>query len=121
VPVREAVSDKSVAVLPFADMSEKKDQEYFSDGLAEELIEELASTPGLKVIARTSSFSFKGKSDDIATIASKLRVANVLEGSVRRSGDQLRVSHPAHSRRLRAADLVPDLRARVQGRVQDPG
>ena len=92
VPVREAVSDKSVAVLPFADMSEKKDQEYFSDGLAEELIEELASTPGLKVIARTSSFSFKGKSDDIATIASKLRVANVLEGSVRRSGDQLRVS-----------------------------
>ncbi len=92
VPAGETVSDKSVAVLPFADMSEKRDQEYFSDGLAEELIEELARTPGLKVIARTSSFSFKGKSDDIATIASKLRVANILEGSVRRSGDQLRVS-----------------------------
>jgi TolB-like protein len=92
VPAEAAVSDKSVAVLPFADMSEKKDQEYFSDGLAEELIEQLSRTPGLKVIARTSSFSFKGKSDDIATIASKLKVANLLEGSVRRSGDQLRVS-----------------------------
>jgi TolB-like protein/tetratricopeptide (TPR) repeat protein len=92
MPAEAAVSDKSVAVLPFADMSEKKDQEYFSDGLAEELIEQLGKTPGLKVIARTSSFSFKGKSDDIATIASKLKVANLLEGSVRRSGDQLRVS-----------------------------
>ena len=88
----QTVSDKSIAVLPFADMSEKKDQEYFSDGLAEELIEQLGRTPGLKVIARTSAFSFKGKSDDIATIASKLKVANVLEGSVRRFGNQLRVS-----------------------------
>jgi TolB-like protein/DNA-binding winged helix-turn-helix (wHTH) protein/tetratricopeptide (TPR) repeat protein len=86
------LSDKSIAVLPFADMSEKKDQEYFSDGLAEELIEQLGNTAGLKVIARTSSFSFKGKSDDIASIASKLKVANVLEGSVRRSGNLLRVS-----------------------------
>jgi TolB-like protein len=91
-PAGDAVSDKSIAVLPFADMSEKKDQEFFSDGLAEELIEELGRTPGLKVIARTSSFSFRGKSDDIATIAAKLKVANILEGSVRRSGDQLRVS-----------------------------
>jgi len=88
----EAVSDKSVAVLPFVDMSEKKDQEYFSDGLAEELIEQIGKTSGLKVIARTSSFSFKGKSDDIPTIASKLKVSNILEGSVRRSGDHLRVS-----------------------------
>ena len=86
------VSDKSIAVMPFADMSEKRDQEYFSDGLAEELIEQLGNTPGLKVIARTSSFSFKGKSDDIPTIASKLNVANVLEGSVRRSGNHLRIS-----------------------------
>jgi TolB-like protein/DNA-binding winged helix-turn-helix (wHTH) protein/Flp pilus assembly protein TadD len=86
------VSDKSIAVLPFVDMSEKKDQEYFSDGLAEELIEQLGNTRGLKVIARTSSFSFKGKSDDIPTIASKLNVANVLEGSVRRSGNHLRIS-----------------------------
>jgi TolB-like protein len=88
----EAVSDPSIAVLPFADMSEKKDQEYFSDGLAEELIEQLGKTPGLKVIARTSAFAFKGKSDDIPTIASKLKVANVLEGSVRRFGNQLRVT-----------------------------
>jgi TolB-like protein/DNA-binding winged helix-turn-helix (wHTH) protein/lipoprotein NlpI len=84
--------DKSIAVLPFLDMSEKKDQEYFSDGLAEELIEQLGRTTDLKVIARTSSFSFKGKPDDIRTIASKLSVANVLEGSIRRSGNHLRVS-----------------------------
>ncbi len=88
----DVISDKSIAVLPFADMSEKKDQEYFSDGLAEELIDQLGKTPGLKVIARTSAFSFKGKPDDIPTIAAKLKVANVLEGSVRRFGNQLRVS-----------------------------
>jgi TolB-like protein/DNA-binding winged helix-turn-helix (wHTH) protein/tetratricopeptide (TPR) repeat protein len=88
----ELPAEKSIAVLPFADMSEKMDQEYFSDGLAEELIAQLANAPGLKVIARTSSFSFKGKSDDIPTIAAKLNVANLLEGSVRRSGNHLRVS-----------------------------
>jgi adenylate cyclase len=88
----ELPAEKSIAVLPFADMSEKMDQEYFSDGLAEELIAQLANAPGLKVIARTSSFSFKGKSDDIPTIASKLNVANLLEGSVRRSGNHLRVT-----------------------------
>ena len=86
------VNAKSLAVLAFADMSEKKDQEYFSDGLTEELINQLGKTPGLRVIARTSSFSFKGKSDDIPTIAAKLQVAHILEGSVRRSGDHLRVS-----------------------------
>jgi len=84
--------EKSIAVLPFVDMSEKKDQEYFSDGLAEELLDLLAKTPGLHVIARTSSFSFKGKSDDIPTIAAKLKVANILEGSVRKSGNRLRVT-----------------------------
>ena len=88
----ESVNDQSIVVLPFADMSEKKDQEYFSDGLAEELIDQLGKTPGLKVIARTSAFSFKGKPDDIPTIAAKLKVANILEGSVRRFGNQLRVS-----------------------------
>jgi TolB-like protein/cytochrome c-type biogenesis protein CcmH/NrfG len=87
-----AASPKSIAVLPFADMSEKHDQEYFSDGLAEELLDLLAKTPGLHVIARTSSFSFKGKSEDIPTIATKLHVANILEGSVRKSGDRLRVT-----------------------------
>jgi TolB-like protein/tetratricopeptide (TPR) repeat protein len=88
----DTLGKKSIAVLPFADMSERRDQEYFSDGLAEELIEQLGRTPGLKVIARTSSFSFKGKSDDIATIAAKLKVTHILEGSVRRAGDHLRVS-----------------------------
>jgi TolB-like protein len=83
---------RSVAVLPFVDMSEKKDQEYLSDGLAEELLDLLTKTPGLYVIARTSSFSFKGKSDDIPTIARKLNVANILEGSVRKSGTRLRIT-----------------------------
>lgn len=86
------IPEKSIAVLPFADLSEKKDQEYFSDGLAEEMLDMLAKTPGLHVIARTSSFSFKGKSEDIPTIGTKLRVANILEGSVRKSGDHLRVT-----------------------------
>src|SRR5262249_53360547 len=93
-------SPRSIAVLPFADMSEKKDQEYFADGLGEELLDLLAKTPGLHVIARTSSFSFKGKSDDIPTIAAKLKVANILEGSVRKSGNRLRIS----TQLVRAAD-----------------
>jgi TolB-like protein/cytochrome c-type biogenesis protein CcmH/NrfG len=87
-----ATPEKSIAVLPFADMSEKKDQEYFSDGLSEELIDLLAKNPDLYVPARTSSFYFKGKSEELATIAQKLHVANVLEGSVRRSGNRLRVT-----------------------------
>jgi TolB-like protein/DNA-binding winged helix-turn-helix (wHTH) protein len=82
----------SIAVLPFVNLSSDKEQEYFADGLAEELLDLLAKTPGLHVIARTSSFSFKGKSDDIPTIAAKLRVANILEGSVRKSGNRLRVT-----------------------------
>lgn len=87
-----ASSDKSIAVLPFVDMSEKHDQEYFSDGLAEELLNVLAKVPDLQVTARTSSFSFKGTSDDIPTIAKKLGVAHVLEGSVRKAGKRLRIT-----------------------------
>jgi len=87
-----AASDKSIAVLPFTDMSEKKDQEYFSDGLSEELIDMLTKVNGLRVPARTSSFYFKGKSEDIATIAQKLHVSHVLEGSVRKSGHKIRVT-----------------------------
>jgi serine/threonine protein kinase/tetratricopeptide (TPR) repeat protein len=89
---RIVTSDKSVAVLPFEDMSEKKDQEYFSDGLSEELIGLLAKLPGLHVPARTSSFYFKGKQTKIADIARELGVANILEGSVRKSGQQLRIT-----------------------------
>jgi TolB-like protein len=87
-----AIHDKSIAVLPFVDMSEKKDQEYFADGMAEEIIDLLVKIPGLKVISRTSSFQFKGKTEDLRSIATQLGVAYVLEGSVRKSGDHLRVT-----------------------------
>ncbi len=87
-----AIPEKSIAVLPFVDMSEKRDQEYFSDGLTEELLDMLAQVPDLYVPARTSSFYFKGKAEDVATIAQKLRVAHVLEGSVRRAGSTIRVT-----------------------------
>ena len=87
-----AIHDKSIAVLPFVDMSEKKDQEYFADGMAEEIIDLLVKDPGLKVIGRTSSFQFKGKSEDLRTIGTRLGVAYVLEGSVRKAGDRLRVT-----------------------------
>ena len=82
----------SIAVLPFVDMSPGKDQEYFADGMSEELLNLLAQLPKLHVIARTSSFSFKGKEADIATIARTLNVAHVLEGSVRKSGDTVRIT-----------------------------
>jgi TolB-like protein/Flp pilus assembly protein TadD len=87
-----AISDKSIAVLPFTDMSEKKDQEYFADGMAEEIIDLLVKVPGLKVISRTSSFQFKGKTEDLRSIGTQLGVAYVLEGSIRKSGDRLRVT-----------------------------
>jgi TolB-like protein/Flp pilus assembly protein TadD len=95
-----AAAEKSIAVLPFADMSEKKDQEYFSDGLSEELIDHLAHSPDLKVIARTSSFQFKGKSEDVRSIAGKLGVANLLEGSIRTAGHQMRIT----AQLIRASD-----------------
>lgn len=82
----------SVAVLPFVDMSEAQDQGYFCDGVAEEILNSLTQMRGLSVAARTSSFQFKGQGGDIADIARRLNVAAVLEGSVRKSGDQLRVS-----------------------------
>ncbi len=87
-----AIAENSIAVLPFVNMSEEKANEYFSDGISEELLNLLAKIPQLKVAARTSSFSFKGKGVEIPEIARQLRVANVLEGSVRRSGDQLRIT-----------------------------
>jgi serine/threonine protein kinase len=82
----------SIAVLPFANMSREPDDDYFSDGLAEEIINALAHVPGLKVIARTSAFAFKGKNEDIRKIAETLGVSNILEGSVRRAGNRLRVT-----------------------------
>jgi TolB-like protein/DNA-binding winged helix-turn-helix (wHTH) protein len=91
-PAATAIRDKSIAVLPFVDMSEKKDQEYFGDGMAEEVIDLLVKIPQLKVIGRTSSFQFKGQSQDLRAIGEKLGVAYLLEGSVRKSGDRLRVT-----------------------------
>jgi TolB-like protein/Tfp pilus assembly protein PilF len=91
-PVTPAISDKSIAVLPFADMSEKHDQEYFADGMTDELLDLLAKVPGLIVIGRTSSFQFKSKSEDLRTIGAKLGAAFVVEGSVRRAGERIRVT-----------------------------
>jgi serine/threonine-protein kinase len=90
--VVHAVERKSIAVLPFADMSSERDQEYFCDGVAEQLLIALAQLPGLRVAARTSSFAFRGKDVGIREIGQELNVATVLEGSVRRSGDRLRVT-----------------------------
>jgi len=88
----DAPGEKSIAVLPFVNMSDDGANEYFSDGLSEELLNLLAKIPELKVAARTSSFQFKGQTGDIDAIASQLKVANVLEGSVRKSGNQVRIT-----------------------------
>jgi TolB-like protein/Flp pilus assembly protein TadD len=87
-----AISDKSIAVLPFTDLSEKKDQEYFADAIAEEVLDRLAKVPGLKVVGRTSSFQFNGKSGDPASIGAALGVAYLLEGSVRKEAGRVRVT-----------------------------
>ena len=85
-------AEPSIAVLPFENLSADKDNEYFGDGLAEEIINALTRIPGLKVIARTSAFAFKGKHEDIRRIASALGVTTVLEGSVRKAGSRIRVT-----------------------------
>ena len=82
----------SVAVLPFVNMSDDTANEYFSDGLSEEILNALAQIPGLRVPARTSSFAFKGQAQDVAKIGAALRVANLLEGSVRKAGEKVRIS-----------------------------
>jgi adenylate cyclase len=84
--------EKSIAVLPFMDLSQAKDQEYFCDGMSEEILDALAKVEGLRVVARTSSFSFKGKSADASEVGKKLNVENVLEGSVRREGNRIRIT-----------------------------
>jgi TolB-like protein len=91
-PEAVAEVDKSVAVLPFADLSQNQDQEWFADGLAEEILNALARTPDLLISARTSTFAYKGTDKDIPTIAKELGVAHVLEGSVRRAGERIRVT-----------------------------
>ena len=95
-PIREAANSgelrQSIAVLPFKDMSPQRDQDYFCEGLAEEIINALAQVKGLRVAARTSSFSFKGKESDIREIGRLLSVASILEGSVQKAGNRLRVT-----------------------------
>ena len=91
-PRSDAGSPPSIAVLPFTDLSEKKDQDWFCDGIAEEIMNALAQLPGVRVAARASAFYFRGKADDLATIAERLQVATVLEGSVRRAGDRVRIN-----------------------------
>ena len=86
------IPDKSIAVLPFLDLSQAKDQEYFCDGISEEILDALAKVEGLRVVSRTSSFAFKGRNTDVAEIGQKLGVRTVLEGSLRRDGNRIRVT-----------------------------
>jgi len=88
----KAGSDKSIAVLPFVNMSADPENEYFSDGISEEILNSLTRVEGIQVTARTSSFSFKGKNEDVREIGTKLGVSNILEGTVRRSGKKMRIN-----------------------------
>ena len=90
--VATATDEKSIAVLPFSNMSTDKEQEYFCDGLTEELLNVLAGLPSLRVASRTSCFAFKNKSVNLTAIAEKLHVEHVLEGSVRKSGSNIRIT-----------------------------
>ncbi len=92
IPVAVVSAAKSVAVLPFANMSADADNEYFTDGMAEEIINALSKIQSLRVASRTSSFAFKGKNEDIGEIGKKLKVSTVLEGSVRKMGNKLRIT-----------------------------
>ena len=91
-PPASVADAKSIAVLPFVDMSQAKDQEYFSDGLSEELLNLLAKVPTLQVTSRSSAFSYKGKDLKLSQVAKELNVAHILEGSVRKSGNRLRIT-----------------------------
>ena len=84
--------EASIAVLPFTDLSPNQDQQYFTDGLAEELITDLAQAPGLRVVARSSAFEFRGRNEDLRSVGHKLGVSNILEGSVRKERDRFRIS-----------------------------
>ena len=106
---------KSIAVLPFTNMSADPDQEYFCDGMTEEIINALTHIKDLRVIARTSSFAFKGKQEDIREIGKKLNVAILLEGSVRKSGDRLRIT----AQLIRVADGIHIWSERYDRRMKD--
>ncbi|HEY6641420.1 winged helix-turn-helix domain-containing protein [Povalibacter sp.] len=101
-PDKAAGARPALAVLPFVDLSQARDQEYLADGLAEEILNQLAQSPALRVVGRTSSFSFKGKNEDLRTIGQQLGAAHLLEGSVRKDGDRLRIT----AQLVRAADGI---------------
>lgn len=90
--LKEPISDRSIAVLPFINLSSDPEQEYFSDGISEELLNILSKVPDFKVISRSSAFRFRGKQIDIPSVADQLNVANILEGSVRKAGNQIRIT-----------------------------
>ncbi len=112
---------QSIAVLPFVDMSPQKDQEYFCDGMTEELINRLSKIQALRVPARTSAFFFKGKTADIREVGSKLNVETVLEGSVQKAGERLRITAQLDQRRRRVSPLVREIRPQAGGCLRDPG
>ena len=112
---------KSIAVLPFADMSSRRDQEYFCEGMAEEIINALSKIQALQVASRTSAFAFKGKNEDIGEIGRKLKVATVLEGSVTEGREQAPGDGPAGQRLGRLSPLVRTVRPRDGRRLRDSG
>jgi len=114
-PNSEELIDKSIAVLPFEDLSPEKDQEWLGDGIAEEIISSITAINDLKVIGRTSSFQFKGKGLDAKTIGEKLNVGNILEGSIQRSGDELRII----AKLIRVKDNFSMWSARFDKKVHD--
>jgi serine/threonine protein kinase len=120
ISVKPVDQHPSVAVLPFVNMTADKENEYFSDGLAEEILNLLAKIPGLRVIARTSSFAFRGKEQDITKIAEALRVRTILAGSVRRAGKPNPCHGTAHRGRERIASLVGALRPRHDRHLHPP-
>ena len=117
-----AVADpNSIAVLPFANMSGKSDEDYFSDGMTEELLNVLAKVPQLKVVARTSVFQFKSKGGDVREIGRKLGVTNIVEGSVRRDGPRGAHHRAVGARGRRLSHLVGDLRSQTGASVRAAG
>ena len=115
-----APDQKSVAVLPFVNLSDDKGSEYFSDGISEELLTVLQKIPGMRVAARTSAFSFKGKNATAQEIGQKLGVAHLVEGSVRKSGDAVRIAARLSSRRHGPGTLVGKFHAQFKRRVRGP-
>jgi len=106
-------------VLPFANLSADKENEYFSDGLAEDIIDALTQVPGLRVMARTSAFAFRGKEQDVRKIGAELNVENIFEGSVRRAGNRIRVTVQLGKRRVPSVE--PALRPGDDRRIRHTG